>query len=63
MLGGTDASAYKKTGILDALFRRTGKLQISLVSLLELRTESHISGAPNENIVQGHLNIALLNVF
>ena len=31
MPGGTDASPYKKTGILDALFRRTGKLQISLV--------------------------------
>ena len=42
MLGGTDASPYKKTGILDALFRGTGKLQISLESLLELRTESHI---------------------
>ena len=25
--------------------------------------ESHISGAPNENIVQNHLNIVLLNVF
>jgi len=24
---------------------------------------SNISGAPNENIVQNHLNIALLNVF
>ena len=23
----------------------------------------HVSGAPNENIVQNHLNIALLNVF
>ena len=23
----------------------------------------HISGAPNENVVQNHLNIALLNVF
>ena len=42
MPGGTDASPYKKTGILDALFRGTGKLQISLVSLLELRTESPI---------------------
>ena len=42
MPGGTDASPYKKTGILDALFRGTGKLQISLVSLLGLRTESHI---------------------
>ena len=41
MPGGTDASPYKKTGIFDALFRGTGKLQISLVSLLELRTESH----------------------
>ena len=39
---GTDAFPYKKTGILDALFRGTGKLQISLVSLLGLRTESHI---------------------
>ena len=42
MPGGTDAFPYKKTGILDALFRGTGKLQISLVSLLGLRTESHI---------------------
>ena len=42
MPGGTDASPYKKTEILDALFRGTGKLQISLVSLLGLRTESHI---------------------
>ena len=42
MPGRTDASPYKKTGILDALFRGTGKLQISLVSLLGLRTESHI---------------------
>ena len=42
MPGGTDASPYKKTGILDALFRGTGKLQISLVPLLGLRTESHI---------------------
>ena len=42
MPGGTDASPYKTTGILDALFRRTGKLQISLVSLLWLGTESHI---------------------
>ena len=24
---------------------------------------SHIAGAPNENIVQNHFNIALLNVF
>ena len=23
----------------------------------------HLAGAPNENIVQNHLNIALLNVF
>ena len=36
MPGGTDASPYKKTGILDALFRRTGKLQISLVFFLDL---------------------------
>ena len=42
MPGGTDASPHKKTGILDVLFRGTGKLQISLVSLLGLRTESHI---------------------
>ena len=42
MPGGTDASQHKKTGILDALFRGTGKLQISSVSLLWLRTESHI---------------------
>ena len=42
MPGGTDTSPYKKMGILDALFRGTGKLQISLVSLLGLRTESHI---------------------
>ena len=26
-------------------------------------TFTAISGAPNENIVQNHLNIALLNVF
>jgi len=39
---GTDVSPYKKTGILDALFRGTGKLQINLVSLLGLRTESNI---------------------
>ena len=42
MPGVTDASQHKKTGILDVLFRGTGKLQISLVSLLWLRTESHI---------------------
>ena len=24
---------------------------------------THISGAPNEDIVQNHLNIALLNIF
>ena len=23
----------------------------------------HVTGAPNENIVQNHLNVALLNVF
>ena len=28
-----------------------------------IETDSRISGAPNENIVQNHLNIALLNVF
>ena len=27
------------------------------------RISYHLSGAPNENIVQNHLNIALLNVF
>ena len=42
MHGGTDASPYKKTGTLDALFKGAGKLQIRLVSLLELRTESYI---------------------
>ena len=25
--------------------------------------ESTVTGAPNENIIQNHLNIALLNVF
>ena len=34
---------------------------------MEKKTENHIevsiSGAPNENIVQNQLNIALLNVF
>ena len=42
MPGGADASPYKKTGTLDALFKGAGKLQIRLVSLLELRTESNI---------------------
>ena len=41
MPGGADASPYKKTGTLDALFKGAGKLQIRLVSLLELRTESN----------------------
>ena len=31
--------------------------------LLDEERELYISGAPNENIVQNHLNIALLNVF
>ena len=44
MPGGTDASQYKKTGILDALFGGTEKLQISLVSLLGLRTQKAIFG-------------------
>ena len=34
----------------------------SLIALLQSQT-CDISGAPNENIVQNHLNIALLNVF
>ena len=28
-----------------------------------LAFDHHLSGAPNENIVENHLNIALLNVF
>ena len=31
--------------------------------LLEYDTVLHNSGAPNENIVEKYLNIALLNVF
>ena len=30
---------------------------------LSLGSQREVSGAPNENIVQNHLNIALLNVF
>ena len=35
----------------------------SFQKVVEQLVESHISGAPNENIVQNHFNIALLNVF
>ena len=39
-------------------------LLVSMGSLLfRIWSSSIISGAPNENIVQNHLNIALLNVF
>ena len=31
--------------------------------LVTKQFETALSGAPNENIVQNHLNIALLNVF
>ena len=30
---------------------------------MENRFTLHYTGAPNENVVQNHLNIALLNVF
>ena len=38
------------------------KLESSLHEALTARSDSK-SGAPNEKIVQNHLNIALLNVF
>ena len=38
-------------------------LYLRAVKLRESSHTFHISGAPNENLVQNHLNIALLNVF
>ena len=36
---------------------------VNALNKTKLVAPGHIAGAPNENIVQNHLNIALLNVF
>ena len=36
---------------------------VSETDLPRLYVSTYVSGAPNENIVQNHSNIALLNVF
>jgi len=40
-----------------------GKIRLSVIIKAEENFLAKPSGAPNENIVQNHLNIALLNVF
>ena len=43
------------------------RLKLNLAQLSRLRTAFHtsllFSGAPNENVVQNHVNVAFLNVF
>ena len=48
-----------------ALARKYGKKQSPLLTYMRLYyfLSLQIAGAPKENIVQNHLNIALLNVF
>ena len=36
---------------------------IGFINTLVFKIDTNKSGAPNENIVQNHLNMALLNVF
>ena len=39
-----------------------GRTLLAFIAIA-VKISRHIAGAPNENIVQNHLNIALLNVF
>ena len=52
---------------LEQLTRKEGKYFLMIASVYIFKEKSELlqnsSGAPNENIVQKHLNIALLNVF
>jgi len=38
-------------------------LDFRIITMIKSKNGNHCSGAPNENIFQNHLNIALLNVF
>ena len=40
-----------------------GLFAIQILIFQMLRDNADVPGAPNENIVQNHLNIVLLNVF
>ena len=44
-------------------FSRHCSAMVHIIILMGPFSESNYSGAPNENIVQNHLNIALFNVF
>ena len=56
--GTISAGTWTKTRSVRSLYSLEGHPS----SPIQLRTGQN-SGAPNENIVQNHLNIALLNVF
>ena len=45
------------------LVLHTNPVEVEIFSYVNAFFSSKKSGAPNENIVQNHLNIALLNVF
>ena len=47
----------------DVLSSRSSADEDCRTALLFIPYRSRVTGAPNENIVQNHLNIALLNVF
>ena len=49
---------YNAFAFLEQLFLLINKWNVDIVY-----SEKNESGAPNENIVQNHLNIALINVF
>ena len=50
--------------VISRLSANSLKLELHIVNQLRVNLDNQkSSGAPNENIVQNHLNIALLNVF
>ena len=56
------STAYLRRQILPAIMPRFFYIFAEMLTWLVLSL-LFVSGAPNENIVQNHLNIALLNVF
>jgi len=50
----------KKSNLKDAVCSLAIQDSVQVVICFD---DSELSGAPNENIVQNHLNIAVLNVF
>ena len=69
MRGDTSSCSIGKAAITMHVFSLRGRLSKrdrkakDNRQALEKEESEHKSGAPNENIVQNHLNIALLNVF